>query len=53
MDEEDTFDAWCHQRELEERWWTEYHIALCEQQKAEKQSFAETEKKVWEWIDAR
>jgi hypothetical protein len=57
--DDDTIDAAYHQQELEQRqrqeaegwlWWPSYHKALCERQKAERDSLQATERAVREWI---
>lgn len=56
--DDDTYDAACHQQELEEQrrqadgwhWWPSYCKAVHARQKAEQESFQATDKAIREWI---
>jgi len=57
--DDDTTSAAEHQQMLEEaqqrdwQWWPSYHKAMCERQKAERDSFAATEQAIRDWIDGK
>lgn len=59
--DDDTTDAAQYQQQLDERrhmeegwqWWPSYHKALCERQKAGRESFAATRRAVQDWIDGK